>query len=357
MPRSNRRRANRRSAAEKSPVRRTPPPDHRQQDCSDDNQSLKRPQAEIDGSAADRYYAMAEEMNTRGAMELAVPFYRQAVALLLAERQSFRQQLGDMETCPVGNPLPMDALNGLLKAAETLGQSHPVLTSEPSSELETPSLDEQIAELAAELCKENALQVIAGLRSLAETNAGQLPVSGLSLLGKAQMLLGKVSDGLKSFEAALAKAPDDREVQINTGAARLAGGDVQNAIGLLRSVWSEGLESLQVSSQQALLRNLSAAESKAGSLANALQLRLKWFHLYPETQPLERWLRWAKQGLVNNEKSSPERQVAMNLLQELHKAHPKDRDLLQQLADALEYQGEYREAAVIYRKLLRPNQL
>ena len=38
----------------------------------------------------ERYNAMAEELNGRGAMELAVPFYRQTTARLLAERGRWR---------------------------------------------------------------------------------------------------------------------------------------------------------------------------------------------------------------------------------------------------------------------------
>ena len=142
------------------------------------------------------------------------------------------------------------------------------------------SIEAQIAELASELGK-NALQVIAGLKALADAAGGQLPASGLALLGKAQMLLGKPADGLQSFEAALAASPSDAELQINTGAARLVNGDAQGALALMRGVWQQGLDALQPSSQQALLRNLSAAEAKAGYLAGALQLRLKWFQRDP----------------------------------------------------------------------------
>ena len=35
---------------------------------------------------ADRYYELAESMNARGAIELAVPFYRQALAMVMQER-------------------------------------------------------------------------------------------------------------------------------------------------------------------------------------------------------------------------------------------------------------------------------
>ncbi|WP_413404367.1 MULTISPECIES: hypothetical protein [unclassified Synechococcus] len=319
---------------------------------------MKLPTSEIDGSAADRYYAMAEEMNTRGAMELAVPFYRQTVALLLAERQAFQQQLGASATNSVGAGLPMDALNGLLKAAETIGQAKENKSAESSTEaaFARPSIEIQIAELSAELSKENALQVMAGLRALSESNGGKLPATGLSLLGKAQMLLGNATDGLKSFEAASSVAPDDREIQINVGAARLVQGDVEGALDQLRGVWSEGFDNLQSRSQQPLLRNLSAAEAKSGFLAGALQLRLKWFQLNPQANPLERWLCWAKQGLEGSEKDSSLRMAALALLEALQKAQPEDLNLLQHLADALEDQGDYREASLLYQQLLRPQQ-
>ena len=44
----------------------------------------------MSSTLADRYHDLAEAMNARGSMELAVPFYRQAVALLLAERPQWR---------------------------------------------------------------------------------------------------------------------------------------------------------------------------------------------------------------------------------------------------------------------------
>lgn len=310
---------------------------------------------------ADRYYAMAEEMNTRGAMELAVPFYRQAVALLLAEREALQQQLGGGQAQPVADALPIDELHGLLEAAEALGQQQAAPSAEPSSAfnnvpLKAPNLEAQIAELASELGKENALQVIAGLKALADAAGGQLPASGLALLGKAQMLLGQPADGLQSFKAALAAAPNDVELQINTGAARLANGDAQGALVLLRRVWQQGLDALQPSSQQALLRNLSAAEAKAGYLAGALQLRLKWFQRDPQAVPMQRWLTWAQQGLEGTDKASSVRQAAMALLTALQQAAPEERSLVQALADALEDQGDYREAALLYRQLLRPQQ-
>ena len=69
---------------------------------------------------------------------------------------------------------------------------------------------------------------------------------------------------------------------------------------------------------------------------------------------MQRWLTWAQQGLEGSEKASPVRQAAMALLTALQQTAPEERSLLQLLADALEDQGDYREAALLYRQLLRP---
>ena len=363
MPRPQRRQTNRRSAAERSPIRRWSASGRPLQEptsaTSSPGTSTTTPLA-LDGSMADRYYAMAENMNTRGAMEMAVPFYRQAITMLMAERASLQQKLGGADAQTVAQDLPVDELHGLLEAAEALVQSPSTPIADSLSadvsvqEATVPSIDVQIAELACELGKENALQVIAGLRSLSDVAGGQLPSNGLALLGKAQMLLGKLTEGLKSFEAALAMAPSDQELLINTGAARLANGDAQGALALLRNIWDQGFEVLQPSSQRALLRNLSAAEAKAGHLAAALQVRLKWFQQDPQALPLHRWLSWAQQGLTSADKASPVRQGGLALLQALQQTFPNEPSVLKALAEALEDQGDYRQAALLYRQLLRP---
>lgn len=298
-----------------------------------------------DGSAADRYYDMAESLNVRGAMEMAVPFYRQAIALLLAERDNLQAQLGGAASKPVGGDLPLEELHGLLKSAEALG-------SETKQNV-GPSMDDQIQELAAELNQASALQVMAGLRAIAEGSEHPMPASGFALLAKAQMLLGKTEDGLKSFEAALAAEPDSIDFQINTGAARLAEGDVDGALMLLRGVYNAGVETLELKILSALLKNLSVAEARADHLDEALRLRLQWFQLAPESAPVERWLKWAKEGLASSAQDAPARSLGLDLLKALQEQHPQDRKLMQGLADALEDQGDYREASLLYRELLR----
>lgn len=307
---------------------------------------VKPTSADPDASAANRYYDMAESLNVRGAMEMAVPFYRQAVALLLAERDNLQAQLGGAAPTPVGGDLPLDELHGLLKSAEALGSE--------SHQEAGHSVEDQIQELAAELNQASALQVMAGLKAIADRSQKPMPASGLALLAKAQMLLGKTGDGLKSFEAALAADSDSTDLKINTGAARLAEGDLDGALVLLRGVYKAGVETLTPKILSALFRNLSAAEARSEQLAEALRLRLEWFKAAPQSVSLERWLKWAKEGLAASTPGEPLRGQALDFLKALQEQHPQERELMQCLADALEDQGDYREASLLYRQLLRP---
>jgi tetratricopeptide (TPR) repeat protein len=176
----------------------------------------------------------------------------------------------------------------------------------------------------------------------------------LALLAKAQMLLGNTKDGLKSFEAALAADSDSTDLKINTGAARLAEGDLDGALVLLRGVYKAGIETLTPKILSALFRNLSAAEARSDQLAEALRLRLEWFKAAPQSVSLNRWLKWAKEGLAKSSQGEPLRSQALDLLKALQEQHPQERELMQCLADALEDQGDYREASLLYRQLLRP---
>ena len=165
MPRSRRRQAKRRSTSERASTKSALPPNKDDQHSSSTSESpVTSPDStvELNSSMADRYYAMAETMNSRGAMEMAVPFYRQAIALLLADRTSLREKLGGDSAQPVADELPMDELHGLIEAAEALGQSSftPADTAmDVDADAATATatgavVEEQIDELASELGKE-----------------------------------------------------------------------------------------------------------------------------------------------------------------------------------------------------------
>jgi len=301
-----------------------------------------------EASLADRYYAMAEAMNTRGAMELAVPFYRQAVALLLAERQSLHQRLGSTAADGEAATLPLEELHGLLEATQAWDQHDPGSGAAAAMGATEEGLESRLAELAEDLNSNTAEQVLASLNSL-----GALPVEGLALRGKAQILLGQSAQAVESFEAALELAPEQPELRINTGAARLAAGDVDGAVSLLQEVYNGGLEQLEPSIGSALLRNFASAASQAGFPLEALQLRRQWQQHDPEAMPLERWLAWAQEGLAEPAGSSLQ-QESLALLEALAQRHPSDRSVLEQLAATYEAQGQFKEASLLYRELLRP---
>ena len=194
--------------------------------------------------------------------------------------------------------------------------------------------------------------MLVGLLEL-ETEANSLPASGLSLRGKALMLQGEQTAALASFEAAMALAPKQADLRINTGGARLANGDASGALNLLHQVHREGLELLNKPTGNALLRNLGTAESQAGNVAAALRIRHQWLLLNPAAVPLQRWLNWAQKGL-EKPNSDQARQEAIAMLKDLHRLAPDQRNVMEALAMALEEDGDYRQASLLYRELLRP---
>lgn len=314
----------------------------------------RTPAKATEPALVDRYYVMAEEMNSRGAMELAVPFYRQALALLIAEREQLRAQLPHgAETRP--QALPLDQLHGLLEAAQSwdhqvqsqAGESAPAATPPAAEDLEPT-----IAELTDDLKAASAEQVLAALAEL-EVQHGELPANGLGLRGKAFMLSGQASQAATAFAQACQADPARIDLQINLGAAQLGEGNTGAALEALRLLYQQHYAQLEGGEKTALLRNLATAEARGGELAVALHLRRQWLQLDPGSQPSERWLAWAQQGLAEGQ-PEPCRQAALQLLNRLHELRPGERPVMEALAQALEAAGQFREASLLYRHLLRP---
>ena len=299
---------------------------------SNPDKSARQPtDSSVDPAAlADRYFAMAEEMNSRGAMELAVPFYRQALTLLMAERKQKQQQL------------PADQLHGLLAAAEHWEQ-------QPLHELD---IEQSIAELTEDLNAASAQQVLAALKEL-EDQKGLLPSNGYALRGNACILVGNSEAAVEAFQSGCRAEPTRLDLHINHGGALLAAGETTAALSVLRGVYKNQLDLLASNEKNALLRNLAAAEAKEGDLATALSLRIEWLNENPNGQPIERWLQWVQQGLAEQQPVATHDQ-AMQLLERLHELHPAERLVTEALAEALENSGLYQEASLLYRTLLRP---
>ena len=292
---------------------------------------------------ADRYYDLAETMNARGAIEMAVPFYRQALALLLEERKQLRQLLPEAEqTRSAQNAqIPEAELNGLLADDSSLR----------GSDLD---LEARVDELAEELNVSSAQQVLAGVAELLSLNGSrELPASGHSLRGKAHLLLGEQEDAWRAFAAARAADPKSPQHALNLAASLLTQKKHQEALDLLRPLHQLGLAALPRELREPLLRNLATAEMQVGQSLAALQLRRQWLQLNPDAVTQKRWLQWARVGL-EQERGHPCRLEGLALLQDLHRLKPEERSVKEALADALESEGEYRQAALLYRDLLRP---
>ena len=308
---------------------------------------------------ADRYYDLAETMNARGAIELAVPFYRQALAMLIQERDQLRQLLPEHQHTQLETTRD-DELKGLLIEAAALTDSAQPLSvasaSPSSSSPSEPELDlaAKIEELADDLTPQSAQQVLAGLEALQQmAGVTSLPAVGHSLRGKAFLLLGQREAALDAFQLAHQLEPDEPSHSLNLAAACLTQGATAKALHVLRPLYQGGLDQLAPDLRDALLRNLATAESLAGRELEALQLRRHWLQLNPAALPMERWLQWARTG-VGSVEDGRVRQEALAMVQDLHRQWPKERAVTELLAETLEQEGDYRQAALLYRDLLRP---
>lgn len=302
---------------------------------------------------AARYVELAESMNARGAIELAVPFYRQAVAMLMHERGQLQQLLPEQHRQHLLSSRE-EQIEGLISEAALLSHSSdPGEVLDPPAGYESPvDLENSIAELADELTPQSAEQVLEGLKSLVKKKE-LLPVSGLSLEGKALLLCSRVVDAIASFDAACAASGQEPKHVINLAGAQLAAGHARKAAALLQPLHQKGLEGLNPLQRRALLRNFATAASQLEQPLLALQLRRQWLQLEPEAVPSKRWLGWCRIGLEKPHGDCV-RQEALAFLQDLRRLHQGDRTITETLAEALEAEGDYRQAALLYRELLRP---
>lgn len=137
---------------------------------------------------------------------------------------------------------------------------------------------------------------------------------------------------------------------MNTAAAFMACGDCQSALRLLRPLARQRQHITDSSIVRSLLSNLAIAELETGSVDAAASLRVELAGLDPDGLPLRDWLddarRWSETG---------HRQAAKQLLMALRALYPSDRGVLELLGRLLEELGDFREAALIYRDLLRPS--
>lgn len=289
-----------------------------------------------DQALLERYHAMAEELNGRGAMELAVPFYRQTIALLLAEREQLRAMAGQQAPAALQASADVD---GVMAAAASV-----------DSALPEAEMLRQLCALEEELTEHNLQEVAAALDVL-EEQWGQPHVQLLALRAKLHLLAGAVQEARACFEQALDLDQTCARLRFNTGAARLADGDAEAALELLRPL-AEELEALEArGAVGSFWNNLVRAELAADQAEQAAVALQQWLVHAPHTLDLEEWTEQAR-ALYQAGNS----QTALLLLQSLAERGSAEQRLavLPELAECLEAAGAFREAALLYRELLRP---
>jgi tetratricopeptide (TPR) repeat protein len=286
----------------------------------------------------DRYYAMAEELNGRGSMELAVPFYRQTIALLLAEREQLRALIGQKHV-----PLESSAdVEGVMAAAFQVETGQEALTLE--------EMLRQLTSLEEELTLESHQEVLAALHAL-QQQWGAPHAQLLGLEAKIKLILEDFESAKDLFEQALSLDPACVRLRFNTGSARFVCGDSELALKLLRPLLKEQKALAHIDALSSFWNNLIQAELTVGELQRAISGLCCWLDQCGSAVDPQPWREIAQQLLASDDHDSA--QLLLHTFAE-HGSHDQRRAVLPDLAELLERNGEFRQAALLYRELLRP---
>jgi Flp pilus assembly protein TadD len=166
------------------------------------------------GAASDEELAhIAADLEARGQLETALPFYQRATAAA-PDTPAAQMQLGDAYLRAGKAGQAADAYRAVLKSSPENGQA---LLGLGSALVRTGDVDGA----AAALSKAAPL-----LKTMASYNR----------LGVAQTLAGRLPEAQTSFEAASALAPDDLDVRTNHALAAALDGQEDKAVALMRGV-------------------------------------------------------------------------------------------------------------------------
>jgi tetratricopeptide (TPR) repeat protein len=321
---------------------------------------------------ANRYFSYAEELNQRGAPDLAAAFYRQAYTML---RSSVPGEIPGMsrndpmdDTYPsIYAPQPESELEEGDTADATQPESEPDVGSSildlnhenstalaeaeastpekqaTESTVSTESYLQQIADMATRLSGDTAREISDKLKTI--TQAGFRHPELHRLQGLTALHLQDTSMAKEHFREALAIDPMHYSSLVNLGGLLLPGGQHEEAITFL----NRALQSVDPESQEALpaLANLALAHQAAGRKMDEALLVLRIHRLRNGYIRNERLLTAATTLEQMGEDTS-----AIELLTWLGEKAPSDTNL-RPLASLLERRGEYKEAAIIYRQLLQ----
>lgn len=263
---------------------------------------------------AGRYFEYAEELSRRGSPELAAPFYRQAYVLQMQMAAGQHTALPE----PLSPPVP------------------PAV-----KDVEQQSWTQQIHALRASLNRETAAGVLAELQRLRQQGCSTPEL--LTLEGVTSLMLDDRTAAERYFRDALALDDLHYPALVNLGGLCLTEKRPAEAIQLLR----QALEQREADSLDALpaLANLALAYRQVGQAMESALLVLRVHKLRPGHLRPGRLLEAAQ--TLQEMGEDPDAIELLNWLA----SHRPSAPVLRLLGELLERRGEYREAALAYRRL------
>lgn len=286
---------------------------------------------------------MAEDLNQRGAMEMAVPFYRQVIALLMGpENVSLPAAVVQAEDQPsvIAEAVVRETgLSGELEA-----------TQASTSDEATAELNRQLEAIVAQLQPNTSAEAAAALAELSE-RWGQPNDALFAAQAKAALLQGELEVALEHFEQALKLNPHSVHHRLNAASAHLASGCHQVCLTLLEPLVGQQAVMNELGVLGSFRNNWILAQLADQNIEAASEALAQWLGDQPGSVNLQAWIQQAE--LLRADQQLEEAQQLLKTLADGVDAEQR-RSVLPRLAELLDERGEHREAALLYRELLRP---
>lgn len=299
--------------------------------------------AEPRHSLIHRYLQMAEDLNQRGAMEMAVPFYRQVISLLMGGEDGIQPAavVQAERTSTVVSP----------RVVREAAVSDALIEPEPTGEeAAITEFKRQLDAIVEQLQPHNSAEAAEALAELSERWT-QPNDALLAAQAKAALLQGKIDVALKHFEQALELNPHSVHHRLNAASAHLASGRHRMCLALLEPLVAQQAALHELGILSSFRNNWILAQLADGNVEAANEALAQWLRDEPASVNLATWIEQAKQ--LRADQHLRQAQQLLSTLAEGANAEQR-RMVLPPLAELLDELGEHRDAALLYRELLRP---
>ena len=309
------------------------------------NQLIHLLNQSLGDNLASKYKEVADQFNTQEKTSIAVPLYRQAILLLIEERDSLKDEI---QVCS-NKRSKGEGLTSHSEESNSCDSSELNSTNAALAECTRKALKSQLISLADNLSSESAQKLLKSIEHL-EEELHQLPIELHLFCCKAYLLINDANKATTALNKADLNDPIAKGLARELFNRHLALKLPRQALYILNQLSQHSDNTDDTDQGLLLLNQLVEVEAKAGKANKAAQYWADLTAIAPEKIDLKKLLDNAKQWLEKGET-----EAALTLLMALNAMFGRQPLLMELLASSHESMGNYEAAAMVYREIIQPH--